>query len=283
MNTRKTNKSPEKDSERNAGVSVVIFIIFLVLMILFALLNTLKIYEIRGLERNLSAQQEQIANLQNLNYRLTVDLNNCLNNYQLSTQPVSGSYGTGGQVDIGSAESSLFTPITEERRIEPKAPTPPKPRTVVQDAPSPRPAPAPVTQTVVDRPPQPQETKLVFPSYFYEKGSKEVKLCVRVDGRSDGHLPHLAIIDGRIDPNDSGIMANSDNGYDWVIYDCLPDFVGDWGAVRSGNTYTFFVSKRLVDLYLSGPGGKVEINSPATRNVYREMKEFGDYYIYTVL
>ncbi len=234
-----------------------------------------------------------IAQLQGEINNLKLRLQECEN------RSVSGS-GTnlGGSTGMGSGSLSMSGPIemqvSGDMKVSGKltlTPTGPAqaPKTVQRATPAPKPAtqkvvtPAPQqpTQTVVVQAPK-ASTELVFPSYFYEAGDKAAKFCVRVDGRSDGHLPHLAINDGRISPDDPTVLANSDGGFDWISEKGMPDFVGDWGVVQNNGDIIFFVSAALIELYLQPGSDMVDLNAPATRNVYRRMTKFEDYYVYYV-
>jgi len=225
--------------------------------------------------------ERQNGEIRNLQFQLQACESRTVTTYQ-APDPGSGVASGSGGANVGSgtnSKSSILEPMNtpppakKQTTITKKTPTQTTQRVVVEQAP-------PASTIVVTAPKAQSSTTLVFPSYFYEGNSKDAKYCVRVDGRSDGHLPHLAINDGRIDLSDPTILANNTGGYDWISSQPLPDFVGDWGIVQSGNNLIFFVSARLIDLYLQPGSDQVEINAPATRNIYKKMTKFEDYYVY---
>ncbi len=238
-------------------------------------------------QRDIAIAQLQ-GEINNLKFRLQ----------ECENRSVSGS-GTnlGGNTGMGSGSLSMSGPIemnvagdmkvTGKLTLTPTGSAQTVTKPVQRAAPAPKPvtqkvvtpAPQQPTQTVVVQAPK-ASTELVFPSYFYEAGEKEVRFCIRVDRRNDGHLPHLAIIDGRISPDDPTVFPNNDGGYDWITYRGLPEFVGAWGIVHTNGDIIFFVSAELIEYYLQPGSDNVEINAPATRNVYRKMTKFENYYIY---
>ena len=202
-----------------------------------------------------------------------------------STGTNSGSLSMSGPIEMqvtGDMKVSgklILTPTgqkTQTQRTVVTQAQKPVTQTVVVQAP-----PKPVTQTVVVQTPK-ASTELVFPSYFYEAGDKVAKYCIRVDSLASGHLPHLAINDGRISPDDPTILPNNDGGYDWISSTGLPEFVGAWGVVQNNGDFIFFVSAELIEYYLKPGSDCVEINAPATRNIYRKMTKFENYYVYYV-
>lgn len=176
---------------------------------------------------------------------------------------------TGSSVSVQSAKS---TSQLTKSVVTPVVPEPTAQKVVVVTA-------KPTAQKAVVQTAQ-ASADLVYPSYFYEAGDNAAKFCVRVDGRPDGHLPHLAINEGRISPDDPTVLANNDGGYDWISEKGMPEFVGDWGVIQKNGDIIFFVSADLIDLYLEPGSDRVEINAPATRNIYRKMTKFEDYYVY---
>lgn len=266
---------------RNAFAGLYILVIASVVILLIILFKTGG-----GWSTNLKAEfhqrelviERQSGEIRNLQFQLQACESRTVTTYQ--APDASSGTGTSG-TNVGSAGnsgSSILEPMNtppppkKQTTTTKKTPTQTTQRVVVEQAPA--------ASTIIITSPPPSSSTLAFPSYFYDSKSKLVQLCVRVDGRSDGHLPHLAINDGRIDPNDPGVRANNDGGYDWIISQALPDFIGDWGVVKSGNNLIFFVSARLIDLYLSPGSDMVEINAPATRNIYKKMTKFEDYYVY---
>lgn len=187
---------------------------------------------------------------------------------------VSGDMKVTGKLTL--TPTGQKTQRTQQTQQQVSKPQKPATQTIVVEAQK------PATQTIVLQAPKSSTSGLVFPSYFYEAGDKAAKFCVRVDGRSDGHLPHLAINDGRISPDDPTVLANSDGGFDWISEKGMPDFVGDWGVVQNNGDIIFFVSAALIELYLQPGSEQVDLNAPATRNVYRRMTKFEDYYVYYV-
>ncbi len=106
------------------------------------------------------------------------------------------------------------------------------------------------------------ETETAFPSFYYEE--KVIKMCLRLGGDNNRHLPHLGIFDGII------AQDNSISGYNWVLTP-TETITGDWGITRDG---TFYVSIKLVDRYITkSDKGIVEIKAPATNWLPVKMKK----------
>ncbi len=230
----------------------------LVLAAVVVILHRLNVLKEVATQSQIEALSERVVNLESVRI---ADLEKGLASLQVEVRLLSEC--------CKEKEKELETAPKPVPKPKPAAPAP-APKVV-----TPPPAPAqsaPVTET------SPVKQGKSYPKLtaFMENG--EILATFKVNGRDDGHFPHLGMITGVDFEGGGDIVENSYRGFNWVLHP-VEFFDGDVGITVDG---TFFIRDSKIRGAIKDWGeevSKVELITRATNWVPRQMSLQGDFWI----